>query len=201
MRFLLLLAFILATGCSSVVYKMDIAQGNLVDQKMVDRLKPGMSKRQVEVVMGTPLIASPFDQSQWNYLTATSHRGHKHDIKNLSLFFDGDTLSRIEGDWQPQDEDSLLAQSQALRPNGQREKIPAKAGPDDDLSQMTPKERRAFEKRQRKLAKAQAKEAKRARKEEKSHEADKADQAKPAGDATEGQAPASDDDATESDGN
>lgn len=156
MRFLLLLALVFAAGCGSVVYKMDISQGNLVDQKMVDKLKPGMTKRQVEVAMGTPLIASPFDQNQWNYLTSTSLRGGKAEIKNLSLYFEGDTLARIEGDWQPQDEDSLLAQSQALRPTGQRAKIPEKEG-----GKLSKKERRALAKAEKKSAKAKAKQAER----------------------------------------
>ncbi len=168
MRFLLLLALVFASGCASVVYKMDISQGNLVDQKMVDKLKPGMTKRQVEVAMGTPLIASPFDQNQWNYLTSTSQRGRKANIKNLSLFFDGDTLARIEGDWQPQDEDSLLAQSEALRPNGQRAKIPEKEG-----GKLSKKDRKALARAEKKSAKAKAKQAKR---EEKAKR--KADQAK-----------------------
>lgn len=156
MRFLLLLALALASGCGSVVYKMDVSQGNLVDQKMVDKLKPGMTKRQVEVAMGTPLIASPFDQNQWNYLTAISHRGRKAVIKNLSLYFEGDTLTRIEGDWQPQDEDSLLAQSQALRPNGQRAKIPEK-----ESGSLGKKERKALARAEKKSAKAKAKQAER----------------------------------------
>ena len=172
MRFLLLLALVFASGCHSLVYKMDISQGNLVDQKMVDKLKPGMTKRQVEVVMGTPLVASPFDQSQWNYLTSNSRRGRKAEIKNLSLFFEGDTLARIEGDWQPQDEDSLLAQSQALRPNGQRTKVTEKEG-----GKLSKKERRALARAEKKSAKAKAKQAKREEKARRQAEKDQADQA------------------------
>ena len=120
MRVLLFLALALLSGCVAI-YKMDMRQGNLVDQKMVDKLKPGMTKRQVTVVMGTPLVNSPFNQDRWEYLTSYSRRGRKADIKNLSLRFEGDTLAKIEGDWQQQDEDELFLQSQALRPSGDRD--------------------------------------------------------------------------------
>ncbi len=123
----ILLATLLLSGCG-VVYKMDIRQGNVVDQKMVDQLKPGMTKRQVELVMGTPQVASPFDQSRWEYLTATSRRGRDADIKNLSLQFDGDTLARIEGDWQPQNEDELLRQSQELQRNNPEDNLKRPGG-------------------------------------------------------------------------
>ena len=124
---MMMLAGLLLSGCG-LVYKMDIRQGNVVDQKMVDQLKPGMSKRQVELVMGTPQVASPFDQSRWEYLTATSRRGRKPDIKNLSLQFDGDTLARIEGDWQPQNEDELLRQSQELQKNNPEDNVKRPGG-------------------------------------------------------------------------
>lgn len=127
MRPIIFLAAVLLSSCG-VVYKMDIRQGNLVDQKMVDQLKPGMTKRQVELVMGTPQVVSPFDQNRWEYLTATSRRGRKAEIKSLSLQFDGDTLARIEGDWRPENEDELLLQSQELQRNNPEDNISQPSG-------------------------------------------------------------------------
>lgn len=124
---MLLIATLLSSGCG-LVYKTDVRQGNVVDQKMVDQLKPGMTKRQVELVMGTPMVASPFDQNRWEYLTATSRRGSAADIKNLSLQFDGETLARIEGDWQPQNEDELLRQSQELQKNNPEDNLKRPGG-------------------------------------------------------------------------
>ena len=46
LRIALLLALTLLNGCA-LIYKMDMRQGNIVDQKMVDQLKPGMTMRQV----------------------------------------------------------------------------------------------------------------------------------------------------------
>ena len=35
------------------IYRLDIQQGNLFSKSLVDSLKPGMTKRQVIVVMGS----------------------------------------------------------------------------------------------------------------------------------------------------
>jgi len=78
--------------------------------------------------MGTPQVASPFDQNRWEYLTATSRRGRQAEIKNLSLQFDGDTLARIVGDWQPQNDDELLEQSQELQKNNPEDNVKRPGG-------------------------------------------------------------------------
>ena len=50
------------------VYRMEIQQGNLVEQDMLSQLKPGMSKDQVRAVLGTPLIADMFHDNRWDYV-------------------------------------------------------------------------------------------------------------------------------------
>ncbi|MBK6728867.1 MAG: outer membrane protein assembly factor BamE [Xanthomonadales bacterium] len=114
LRIALLLVLALLNGCA-LIYKMDMRQGNLVDQKMVDQLKPGMTMRQVELVMGTPQVASPFNQDRWEYVTSNSHRRKEPEIKTLTLHFDSGTLSKIEGDWLPKSGDELLEESRDLQ--------------------------------------------------------------------------------------
>ena len=46
----------------SKIYKLDVQQGNVIDNKMLMRLKPGMTKKQVRFVLGTPLIQDSFHQ-------------------------------------------------------------------------------------------------------------------------------------------
>ncbi len=114
LRIALLLVLTLLNGCA-LIYKMDMRQGNLVDQKMVDQLKPGMTMRQVELVMGTPQVASPFNQDRWEYVTSNSHRRKEPEIKTLTLHFESGTLSKIEGDWLPKSGDELLEESRELQ--------------------------------------------------------------------------------------
>jgi outer membrane protein assembly factor BamE len=106
-RLKLLLIVILAlagTGCN-YIYKIDIQQGNVLDQKRVDELRPGMTKRQVTLVLGTPAVASPFRHDRWDYIATYMHRGERISRKVLSLSFEDNRLVRIEGDYLPEASD------------------------------------------------------------------------------------------------
>src|SRR5471032_3263754 len=63
----LLFATFLFTGCG-IVYHQPIYQGNLLESKNVDMVKPGMSKSDVLVLLGTPSVADPFHASRWDYV-------------------------------------------------------------------------------------------------------------------------------------
>jgi outer membrane protein assembly factor BamE len=89
-------------GCSKDkipgVYRIDIQQGNEVNQQMINKLKPGMSKSQVAYVMGTPLLIDTFHPDRWDYLY-TFHPGNgKREQRRITLFFEQDELKNIEGD-------------------------------------------------------------------------------------------------------
>jgi outer membrane protein assembly factor BamE len=97
-------------GCH-IAYKPDVQQGNLLDKKVVDQLKPGMTKHQVLVLMGTPSVSTPFDQSRWDYVSTFSHRGNPQKVRTFTLTFNNDTLVRTEGDFFAQDAQQLVKDS------------------------------------------------------------------------------------------
>ncbi len=106
LRIVLLLSASLAlAACASVpipgVYKIDIQQGNAITQEMVAKLKPGMTKTQVKFVLGTPPIADAFHQNRWDYVYSLQQGGGERQQRRLTLFFDDDKLTRIEGDIKP----------------------------------------------------------------------------------------------------
>lgn len=107
LRWIALLALIPLAGCG-VIYKLDVQQGNLFDKEQVEILKPGMTKRQVLLIMGSPSIVSPFDSDRWDYVSTIRRGRGKMDTKDLVLHFDGDALARIEGDYFPEDPDVLI---------------------------------------------------------------------------------------------
>jgi outer membrane protein assembly factor BamE len=83
------------------VYKMTVQQGNIVTEEMVDQLQMGMTKSQVRYLLGTPLLADMFHTNRWDY-TYTLQRGHaKMEIRPLTLYFEEDALSRIDGTMRP----------------------------------------------------------------------------------------------------
>ncbi|MEW9623273.1 outer membrane protein assembly factor BamE [Rhodanobacter geophilus] len=102
------------SGCH-LVYTPDVRQGNLldktIDQKAVDQLKPGLTKRQVLLLLGTPSVASPFNQSRWDYTSTYSHRGGPMQVSTMTLYFDNDTLARVEGSPFLENNKNLLKES------------------------------------------------------------------------------------------
>lgn len=108
MRLLLtLLVVTCLSACGFVgfpgVYRIDVEQGNIVTQEMVDQLKPGMSRRQVRFILGTPLLEDPFNQDRWDYPYVKRNGLDILSESRLLVYFDGDTLSKIDGDYQPGD--------------------------------------------------------------------------------------------------
>ena len=85
------------------VYKIGIPQGNIITQDMVDQLRPGMTKRQVIFVMGTPLVRDPFHQDRWDYIYSFQPGGGERGQERVSVFFDDDQLISLTGDFTPTD--------------------------------------------------------------------------------------------------
>ena len=101
----------LAGAACSPIYKLDIQQGNLFNKSLVDSLKPGMSKRQVSLVMGSPSIISPFNQNRWDYVSTWRRRNGRMETKDLTLYFENDSLARIEGDYFAENPQELVKEA------------------------------------------------------------------------------------------
>ncbi|GGU58186.1 outer membrane protein assembly factor BamE [Pseudomonas laurentiana] len=90
-------------GCSFPgVYKIDIQQGNVVTQDMIDQLRPGMTRRQVRFIMGNPLIQDTFHPNRWDYLYSLQPGGGQRQQERMSVFFnENDQLANLSGDFMP----------------------------------------------------------------------------------------------------
>lgn len=95
------------------VYKIDIQQGNIITQEMVDQLRPGMTKRQVIFVMGTPLVRDPFDQDRWDYVYSYQPGGGVRGQERITMFFENDMLTHFTGDFKPTEESTAETTSSA----------------------------------------------------------------------------------------
>ncbi|MFA5923243.1 MAG: outer membrane protein assembly factor BamE [Methylococcaceae bacterium] len=83
------------------VYTIDIQQGNIIDQAMIDQLRPGMNKRQVLYIMGSPMLDDVFHKNRWDYLYSDQPDGEDRVQKQISLFFENDQIVGIQGDFRP----------------------------------------------------------------------------------------------------
>lgn len=99
------------TACSWVrfpgVYRIPVQQGNIIDQKKVDQLEIGMTKRQVQYVMGTPLLNDVFHSDRWDYIYQLRRGDDTLRDRRFTVYFEDDKLSRYEGDYEPNAEEPV----------------------------------------------------------------------------------------------
>jgi outer membrane protein assembly factor BamE len=99
----ILAATLFTTACSDWIYRIDVPQGNFLDQKDVDRLRIEMTKEQVKFVLGNPVVEDSFSPNTWYYVydmkRGMSKRG-KDVRKELILTFVEGKLSSMTGDFE-----------------------------------------------------------------------------------------------------
>ena len=83
------------------VYRIDVEQGNIVNQELADQLQPGMSRRQVRFILGTPLVEDSFNQDRWDYPYVKRNGQDVLDQSYMTVIFDGDSLAEVTGDYLP----------------------------------------------------------------------------------------------------
>lgn len=105
--YLTLLASLTLASCTTIlnnlpgVYTIDVQQGNIINQSMVDQIRPNMNKRQVLYIMGSPMLTDTFHPNRWDYIYANQPGGEPRMQKKISLFFDDDRVIGIQGDLRP----------------------------------------------------------------------------------------------------
>jgi len=96
---------LLLTACGSFqfpgVYQVRIEQGNVITQEMIDDLKPGMTKEQVEFVMGSALIKDTFNKDRWDYIYSIKRGDRIFKNERLTIYFENETLAYFTGDFVP----------------------------------------------------------------------------------------------------
>ncbi|MEE8307141.1 MAG: outer membrane protein assembly factor BamE [Gammaproteobacteria bacterium] len=93
---LLLTSVLVLSGC---VYRIDIQQGNLLEQKAIDQVEVGMTESQVRFLLGTPMVADTFHQDRWDYMYyLRKGRARTADKRWFIVHFSEDVVSRLERD-------------------------------------------------------------------------------------------------------
>ena len=99
----LLLSTVTLSGCSGIgfpgVYLINIDQGNIVEQDMVDQLKPDMTRRQVRFLLGTPIVEDTFNNDRWDYIRVVRRGNDTLLRRRLTVVFEDDVLVDVEGDY------------------------------------------------------------------------------------------------------
>lgn len=124
MRLRLIPVYIFAltlTACSvsdlPFVYRPEVRQGTIIEQGSVERLEPGMTRRQVRFLMGSPSIDDPLHTDRWDYVyRIESGDGEVLTSEHVTVFFEDDRLAGARGSYI--DPDGQLARGAQSREQG-----------------------------------------------------------------------------------
>jgi outer membrane protein assembly factor BamE len=97
---LILSACVLVAGCS-LVYRIDVQQGNYVTEDAVQKLKNGMTKAEVRSVLGTPLLIDAFHANRWDYYFSNVKGGKVQEGKRFTVMFENDKMVSFGGTVHP----------------------------------------------------------------------------------------------------
>ncbi|KAA0209340.1 MAG: outer membrane protein assembly factor BamE [Proteobacteria bacterium] len=86
----------LASGC---VYRIDVQQGNLLDDKAIDAVQPGMTRSQVRFLLGTPVVEDSFHHDRWDYVYYLRRgRSNREEKRWVIVTFADDKVATIRKD-------------------------------------------------------------------------------------------------------
>lgn len=101
----LLFSLTLVSGCSYFqfpgIHRVEVQQGNIITQEMVNQLRPDMTKSQVRFIMGTPLVADSFHQNRWDYYYSVKKSDGDLKREQVTVYFSDGKLTNIRGDYAP----------------------------------------------------------------------------------------------------
>ena len=99
MRFRALAIVFAALVLSACVYRIDIQQGNLLDDEDIVQVEVGMTRSQVQFLLGTPMVADSFHRDRWDY-AYYFRRGRSPDLiqRWVIVYFENDRVARIDRD-------------------------------------------------------------------------------------------------------
>lgn len=82
-------------------YKAPVQQGNWLTASQVERLEVGMSREQVRFLLGSPTLQDIFRDDRWDYPYFYQPGSGAAEKRLFTVWFDGDLLTRWEGDAMP----------------------------------------------------------------------------------------------------
>ena len=99
MRFRGPLIAVAAFALAACVYRIDIQQGNLLDEEDINQVDLGMTRSQVQFLLGTPMVSDIFHRDRWDY-AYYYRRGRSPDADRrwVVVYFENDRVQRIDRD-------------------------------------------------------------------------------------------------------
>ena len=96
-----LAAALMLSGC---VHRIPVPQGNFLKKDDVDKIAVGMTRVQVRAVLGTPMIADPFENDRWDYVFYIK-QGERYTYKQQHVTVHFDSSEKVDRIDRPQDKE------------------------------------------------------------------------------------------------
>ena len=94
-------------------YKIDVRQGNYLNQDMVAKLRAGQTREQVRFILGSPLIENAFHSNRWDYVYRFKPGIGDVTERHFAVYFEDDKLVRVSGDVVPDSAEASAADAKA----------------------------------------------------------------------------------------
>jgi len=79
------------------IYRMEVVQGNVVTREAWSQVRNGLTRDQVRMLLGSPLIADAFHQDRWDYAFTLRRPGNTLQQYRVTVYFTQDKVARFEG--------------------------------------------------------------------------------------------------------
>ncbi len=88
----------LLSACSGFpTFRLDVQQGNAIEDSQVAQLREGMTPGQVRFLLGTPQVTGTFvREDRWDYVYYLRPGRGPTELRRVSIFFDAGRVARIE---------------------------------------------------------------------------------------------------------
>ena len=97
MRTILIIPLLILGLSACTVYKIDIQQGNTIDEHKLAQLRTGMTEHEVKFLLGNAMLIDPFHSKRWEYIYAYRKGGDETiKQKRLTLYFENGVLAKID---------------------------------------------------------------------------------------------------------
>lgn len=102
LSFAMIVALSLGACAFPGVYRIDIQQGNIVKSEDLEKLQPGMTRNDIQYVLGTPLTENPFRNDRDYYLYTFQDDGGRILKQRVTIFYADNQYQRHTADLLPE---------------------------------------------------------------------------------------------------
>ena len=95
----LLSVTLLLNACASWLpeaHHIEIQQGNIIEQAERDGLKTGMTKNEVQDLLGKAILRDPYHPNRWDYIYTIKSDSTENRVSRLTVHFENDQLITID---------------------------------------------------------------------------------------------------------